>query len=504
MRMRNGCTVLVAVLAVVCGASGRPKSQDKVIINEAEYRDKVYACWFGKNIGGTLGGPFEGKREVHNLTFYDPVPEKASANDDLDLQLLWLKALEENGPNVDARILGGYWLKFVPVDWNEYGICKMNMRAGLAPPLSGHFRNKWRDSNGAWIRTEIWACLAPGCPGLAVRFAWEDACVDHGTSEGTNAAMFIAALESAAFVEKDRDKLIEIGLAYIPADCAVAKSVRAAVAAHKEGFDLTGARDKVLDASKSTGWFMAPQNVAFVILGWLYGDGDFGKSLCAAVNCGDDTDCTGATLGSLLGIINGTKGIPENWQKPVGNRITTVAVSGFRPPGTIEELTDRTVRMAYIFLKEHDAPVFISPDLPSSTDAAVRLTLIDAATAKELANRSPYQIPYYLVGIRATLDFYPDPVVTAARGCSIKLWLENRTTNSLKLNVTWQAPLGLKAQPQTSSVTLAPRGHKPVAVETALTPEYIPDSNLPGAVQIGVSGQTDVSIIPFSLKGRRQ
>ena len=32
--------------------------------NKAELRDKIYACWQGKNIGGTLGTPYEGKTEL--------------------------------------------------------------------------------------------------------------------------------------------------------------------------------------------------------------------------------------------------------------------------------------------------------------------------------------------------------------------------------------------------------------------------------------------------------
>ena len=33
-------------------------------LNREELRDKIHACWIGKNIGGTLGGPFEGKKMV--------------------------------------------------------------------------------------------------------------------------------------------------------------------------------------------------------------------------------------------------------------------------------------------------------------------------------------------------------------------------------------------------------------------------------------------------------
>ena len=56
------------------------------------YESSVRGCWMGKNIGGTLGAPFEGKTEINDVDFYvqkdlfgSPEP-----NDDLDLQLLWL------------------------------------------------------------------------------------------------------------------------------------------------------------------------------------------------------------------------------------------------------------------------------------------------------------------------------------------------------------------------------------------------------------------------------
>ena len=110
--------------------------------------------------------------------------------------------------------------------WNEYGVGKINMRLGIMPPLSGEYNNaKWKTSNGAWIRSEIWACLAPGNPLLAAQFAWNDACVDHGCTEGTFAEIFTATLESAAFIEKDRNKLIQFALSMIPADCRLAKAV---------------------------------------------------------------------------------------------------------------------------------------------------------------------------------------------------------------------------------------------------------------------------------------
>ncbi len=39
-------------------------------MNVSEYRKKVEGCWMGKNIGGTLGAPFEGRRGVVDIDFY--------------------------------------------------------------------------------------------------------------------------------------------------------------------------------------------------------------------------------------------------------------------------------------------------------------------------------------------------------------------------------------------------------------------------------------------------
>ena len=73
---------------------------------------------------------------------------------------------------------------YVTPHWAKYGTAKINMRSGLLPPLSGTYSNDYKDSCGAFIRSEIWACIAPGFPQLAARYAYEDAILDHGNGEG--------------------------------------------------------------------------------------------------------------------------------------------------------------------------------------------------------------------------------------------------------------------------------------------------------------------------------
>ncbi|MGI6543066.1 MAG: ADP-ribosylglycohydrolase family protein [Limnochordia bacterium] len=317
-----------------------------LVLDFARYKDKVYACWLGKNIGGTLGTPYECRKYVNNLTYYDPVPEEPLPNDDLDLQLVWLKLVEDKGLPPSLSDFAAYWQQYLKVyPWNEYGFCIRNLTRGLRPPISGWFENYYVDEMGSPIRSEIWACLAPANPQRAAALAWLDSAMDHAGGEGMWGEMFWAAVESAAFVVSDPLQLIDIGLAMIPPSCNISRVIREAVWCWQNGQRWAEARDRVVRIYGNNQPCNAVQNHGFTIIGWLYGN-DFGDKLCKAVNCGYDTDCTGATLGATLGIIGGTAGIPEEWSKPVGDRIVLHKFTGaFNAPQTIQELTDRVVAL---------------------------------------------------------------------------------------------------------------------------------------------------------------
>ena len=75
-------------------------------LNFERYKDKVYACWIGKNIGGTMGTPYEGRREMQDIQGFATEKNVVLPNDDLDLQLVWLHAVENIGPyGLDARAI---------------------------------------------------------------------------------------------------------------------------------------------------------------------------------------------------------------------------------------------------------------------------------------------------------------------------------------------------------------------------------------------------------------
>lgn len=347
-------------------------------------KDKILGCWNGKNIGGVLGAPFELKRGTFDTNFYvqENLEGNPPPNDDLDLQLVWLAAAEKYGRQLNADILAEYWLTFITPDWAEYGRGKANLRAGMQPPLSGHVENVYHNSCGCFIRSEIWACLCPGLPDLAVHYAYEDAVVDH-SEDGLYGELFCAALESAAFVESDRNKLIEIGLSYIPDNCLVAKSVRLAMECHKSGISWKEARIRMMNEVPGTFGLQshniedntenfpttplandAPNNIGLMMIGWLYGESDFGKSLCIAVNCGEDADCTAGTLGAIMGIIHGNNNLPSKWTSPIGGIINTLCINPTKEymlggiPKTVEELSDRILRNIPRFLDPKTCDLF--------------------------------------------------------------------------------------------------------------------------------------------------
>ena len=111
-----------------------------VKLNKAELRDKILACWIGKNIGGTIGGPYEGGTEMWDITGFKTAKGEPLPNDDLDLQIAWLMTLERVGAKyLDANALAHSWLMYLTPYWNEYGIAMKNLKLGLLPPLSGEY-----------------------------------------------------------------------------------------------------------------------------------------------------------------------------------------------------------------------------------------------------------------------------------------------------------------------------------------------------------------------------
>lgn len=409
----------------------------------------------GKNCGGTLGGPLEkgySEAEPFNVSFYPEIREGGIPNDDLEIQLIWLKAVEEIGLDLTTHDLAHYWLDHVGYNFDEYGLMMTNLRLGLLPPVAGYYNNYFRDCMGCPIRTEIWACMAAGNPRLAAHYALLDSVVDHAGGESLYGSVFNVVVEAAAFSISDVPTLINIGLSYLPDESLTARCIRAAVSAHAKGTDWLEARRRVLEIGYHINAQFSPPNIAFQVIGWLYGN-DFGDALCKAVNCGYDTDCTGATLGSFLGIIVGAKALPSRWTAPLGDALATSDPDGVKNlyvgtnpvPRSITELTDRVLKIQkQVEARFGPAPTNIN-----------ELYANDAT--KKLILQSPTAISFQITPrLQLTLDYQTTPQVRGGEKKEIQVRVYNEHPETLPVTLTIQTPPGWEVTPSEIKLALQP------------------------------------------------
>ena len=474
-------------------------------LNRATLEDKIYACWLGKNIGGTLGGPFENKRSILNVEGFTTPPGEPLPNDDLDLQLIWLKAIEENGKQkLNERVLGEYWMEYISPYWNEYGVCKSNMRRGLVPPISGEYDNEWKHSNGAWIRTEVWACLTPCMVEDTIRFGYMDACVDHGMGEGTYATIFVAALESAAFAVSDLRKLISIGLSKIPNTCRFYKNITMVLDAYDNGKTWQEARNLVTDAALADpelGWFQAPANVAYAVIGMLWGACDFKKSMLIAINCGDDTDCSAATVGSILGIMYGTAAIPEDWQAYIGDKLITIAINrgaAYGIPTTCTALAKRILALHPEMMRGNKKVCITDgeSEIPAEDIAAFE----GRAFADSLAARSAYSFEMEFILSKVLVEYDRAPEITANGEISVKVTVQNKFLSQKHFDISFLLPEGWTAEGERQNISVKQK-RKSTSVSFVLRANENVQAKNRAIIQIACEGHPEVALVPLVIFG---
>ena len=309
-----------------------------------DYREQVLGCFLGKTIGGTLGARYEGRNGYLYLTGYDPVPSGAVPNDDLDLQLVWLAMLKETGLEFGYPELGRSWLEHIDFHADEYGVAIANLKKGILPPYSGLHNNFFTSGIGGAIRTEIWSCVAAGDPAVAAAWAELDSSVDH-YGDGVTGAVFFALLESHLFQSGSLRESIDFARRNLP-ECKFRRMVEDAVICFDSGRSYESARDFLAGKYRSANFTDINLNGGFIMLGLLYGEGEFKRSVLYAVNCGQDTDCTGATVGAILGILLGAGGIEPELAAPIGERIVVGDyIRNLQYPETLSELVREIVAL---------------------------------------------------------------------------------------------------------------------------------------------------------------
>jgi ADP-ribosylglycohydrolase len=302
---------------------------------------KLYGCWLGKSIGGTLGLPVEGRTERLSLTYYDPIPTEAPPNDDLELQLVWLKIVEEGKSILTRQDFADAWLRHIHYMWDEYGRCRWNLRRGVPLERIGSFENPFASAMGSPIRSELWACLFTNDPASAAYYAALDSTLDHGI-EGIAGEVFCAVLQCHAAAGAEILEALDLALQRLPASTETARTIALVLDGHRRGLSEWPCRDLLLKNHNHENFTHAPLNVALVAWALAYGKGDFETSILLCVNGGYDTDSTGATVGATLGLRLGADAIPSRWKSPIGDGVYLgPGILDLDAPRTLQELTQR-------------------------------------------------------------------------------------------------------------------------------------------------------------------
>ncbi len=341
--------------------------------------DQVYGAWRGRVCGCLLGKPVEGWKRPRMwgylrdtgrfpldgyfsldapepvLRTYDVRPERCfietvsamPEDDDTNYTTTGLAITARHGRGFTPEHVAAFWMQEIPIlhTCTAERVAYRNFTLGISPPNSAVHRNPYREWIGAQIRADFWGYLAAGNPELAAEYAWRDACISH-VKNGIYGEMWAAAMIAAAFVSRDIRIILEAGLGQIPRRCRLAEGVRRVMSDHDLGVDYNAAVENIharWDENRAHDWCHTISNAEIVALGLLYGKGEFGATLTRAVQPCFDTDCNGATVGSIIGIIQGAAAIPVAWHAPFQDTLLT-GVAGYHRVG-LRALAEETCRM---------------------------------------------------------------------------------------------------------------------------------------------------------------
>jgi len=208
-------------------------------------------------------------------------------------------------------------------------------------------QNPYREWIGAQIRADSWGYAAPGNPALAAEFAWRDARLSH-VKNGIYGEMFCAAMIAAGFATANPLEVVEAGLAQIPHRSRLYQDIQDTIAICREHGFRSGEFEAVLDRIYAAHGHYDPvhtnNNAALVAAALLLGQDDFEKAITIAVMGGWDSDCNGATVGSIWGAMHGAGRIPRKWAAPLNDTLWSL-IPDYHPIA-ISECARRSVKIA--------------------------------------------------------------------------------------------------------------------------------------------------------------
>ena len=342
-------------------------------------KEKVSGAWYGRICGCLLGKTVEGMKRKELIPFlketgnypmhryiystdcteemydrfefqlkyrhYADTVEYAPWDDDTNYVVMAQMLVKKNGRDFTPEDVMKLWISCQPKTsyCTAERVSYLNYLRGYHPPVCAVYKNPYREWIGAQIRGDYFGYINPGNPELAAEMAWRDASISH-VKNGIYGEMLISAMIAIAAVNSDIKDIIYGGLAQIPATSRLYEEITKLIAKYDAGVSKEDAFADIVaewDDDDEHDWCHTISNALIVVASLLYGNGDFGKSICMSVDVGFDTDCNGATVGSILGMRSGEASIDEYWKAPTHGILDTTVVGAEKSP--IADLVEKTM-----------------------------------------------------------------------------------------------------------------------------------------------------------------
>lgn len=333
------------------------KGQDDYIDLPKNLEDKVAGAWIGRIVGCQLGKPFEGARREtikrylkatdnyppKHLAIYSekyiidnsPNPNKnlyfgqfdrAMPDDDLNYPVLNFKLYKRFKDEIKSENIALGWLEYLPFDFvcTAERVAYKNFTKCIDPPKSATVNNPYREWIGAQIRGDFWGWVNPKSSKKAVKLAFKDASISH-IKNGIYGEMFISAMLSNAYYLVNIKDVIEAGLNFVPITSRLYKSINDILRLYENGKTYEEAVEyicSIWDEKNSYDWCHTISNAQIVAVALLWGR-DFTDAIGKAILPGFDTDCNGATVGSIMGVFLGINEIDKIWYECFNDTLST-------------------------------------------------------------------------------------------------------------------------------------------------------------------------------------
>lgn len=348
-------TILILSSPLTVDAQSPDTEVNERRISVRDYRNKMMAGWIGQMVGVGWGAPTE-FRYKSEIMPADKVPEwtpkmiNVFSQDDLYVEMTFLRSMEQYGFDVSMNQAGIDFANSAYMLWVANREGRNNLRAGIAPPNSGHpAYNPAADAIDYQIEADYSGLIAPGLPNIAIALGEKfGRLMNYG--DGLYGGQFVGAMYAEAFFENDPAKIVDAGLKAIPEGSQYAEAVRDVIKWHSENPDDWEAAWQLINTkyhenpeyrqfttSKSGDSFNidAKINGAYIVMGLLYGNRDPDLTTIISIRCGQDSDCNPSNAAGILFTTMGYDNVPERFLSALDNE-TKFSFTEYNFPALID------------------------------------------------------------------------------------------------------------------------------------------------------------------------